>query len=139
MLLVVLFIPLYFLFSCYFLFSNLAKDCIQIRETTESLPLHITFEEVSSEKVNAYLKHSEFDDYFRGTNQTNEGEREFVREQLIQNNFENGYLTDHLWQIQLIFYGPEFLILSLETFIVVFFKHRLLKPSHLNHSVRLPF
>ena len=65
--------------------SNLAKDCIPIDKTTQSLPLTLNFKQIDVNKLRKYLEHKDFGDYLAVHNLTQEDD---LRQKLIKSDFE---------------------------------------------------
>lgn len=68
-----------------FIFSNLARDCILIDKTTQSLPLTINFRQIGVGKLRKYLEQNDFADYLTALNLTNEDD---LKEKLMESDFE---------------------------------------------------
>ena len=77
--------------------SNLARDCIPIDQTAESLPLNLIFKQIKMDKLKDYLRQSDFEEYFRRSKPY----EEFIRENLIASDFRRTgvHYIDYFWRI----------------------------------------
>ena len=74
--------------------SNLAKDCVSIDQTTDWLPLNLTFRQISLKKMANFLRQRDLEESFGGPNLAYE---DAVRAKRIESNFEtNGFFSDRL-------------------------------------------
>lgn len=86
-------------------YSNLAKDCIQIVQTTKLLPLNLIFRQISLAKLRNYLRQKNLEESFKNLKY-----EDAVRKRQIESDFEeNGFYTDHFgwipYPVILIKYG----------------------------------
>src|SRR5699024_2143327 len=63
----------------------LARDCIAIDQTTEWLPLNLSFKQIGTAKLKQYLRQPDFEYYFKRSSVPYE---ELIRRNLIASDFE---------------------------------------------------
>ena len=89
-------------------FSNLARDCVSIDQTTNWLPLNFTFRQISLKKMGNFLRQRDLEESF---GRPNLAYKDAVRARRIESDFEtNGFFLDHLGFL------PIFLFIVIKNF-----------------------